>query len=790
MNRLILFTLFSLIGLPAWAAGLYDPVKVDLDASRQICCAQFGKIVFSDSFDKPDVWNPKYNNFENRLSITFGKEYQGTSCLFVSGENVPKSDTAWGVSSNLIPLTETGIRFALSFQISTDVLIQGGMDEGKAWQNAVAWYDKDGELISEQRYAYCAYAGPFGEILVYGQIPERAAQFSLHFGFDRPNVDEGKFVALRSVCLSVFKEDLSYAPAGSFCSEILTEGGTFSWTADVPEGTAVKFQLASANSLDGIHSAPFAGPDGTSNSYFDAPFETKGAFFRYKAFLFSNKDKTPTLKSVTIGNTTNDCWTRRQDGMAPRVKIVSETPTTNNRTPLVVEITDSAPILWDGLKISVDGQEATDKFKRSGSRLTYDEKANADSQPWSDGLHTVDVTIADYYNNRNAAKKCFFIGESPKTPKITMRDDGMTLIDGQPFFPIGIYGVMKREFNDFNFDKAFADLKKAGFNFAHSYNNPRDDDFLAAALKYDFKLWNAARFPDERFINVERHCPAILAWYLGDDTSANTTPTELFDRDDAVKAVDPTRITTQADGIHSQAQVSNYQDYVLATDNFLPEIYPVRTTKPESARDCVAITICDMKRAASDIRLSGGAPRSVWPIIQYFQGWGWQRFPTFDELNAMSFASIIYGAHGITWYTYGGTVEPERKRFNYGVTTTPERWQNISTVATRIRDLSPVLMERTGEQPNPPEILTGPKKDSFENDSISCLLKSKDGFVYLLTVNSTQAPIQAKFDLSPFAAEDASVEVLYEDRGVSLSKGTLTDTFPGFAVHIYKIKSR
>ena len=252
-----------------------------------------------------------------------------------------------------------------------------------------------------------------------------------------------------------------------------------------------------------------------------------------------------------------------------------------------------------------------------------------------------------------------------------------------------------------------------------------------------------------------------------------------------MKSLDPTRLTTQADGVHAASAVSNYQDYVLGTDTFLPEIYPVRTVEAKSAEECVAQVIVDMKRCHADIARVGGAPRGLWPIIQYFQGWGWQRFPTFDELNAMSFASIIHGANGITWYTYGGLVDPKNNRYNYGITTTPERWQNMATVATRIRDLSPVLLERTGEQPPAPEVLEGPKQDKLGNDSVSVLLKCHENSAYLLCVNSSPEPVKVRFTLPHVPV---SGEVLYENRNVALESGSFIETFAGYAVRVYRFR--
>lgn len=335
---------------------------------------------------------------------------------------------------------------------------------------------------------------------------------------------------------------------------------------------------------------------------------------------------------------------------------------------------------------------------------------------------------------------------------VTLRDDGMTLIDGKPFFPIGIYAVCKREFNGMDFDRAFAGLKEAGFNFAHTYGNSYDPEFLAAAKRHGFRLWVESRMPDRKLLDIGRWNPSIIAWYLGDDTSGHQSPQELGDNNAAVKAVDPTRLTCQADPIASDRFVSNYAGYVRGTDVFMPEIYPVRNELgDETDKTCVAVTIRDMQRAAADVRNFGEANRAYgcWPILQYFKGWGgWKHFPTKEQLFATSWAAIIHGAHGITWYTYGGFTDEKRGKYNEGITSTPERWKNISELATKIRDLSPVLVERTpGEQPKV-TIASGPAKDPLgANPSVTALLKRHDGKDYLFAVNASTEPVTADIAL-------------------------------------------
>jgi hypothetical protein len=475
----------------------------------------------------------------------------------------------------------------------------------------------------------------------------------------------------------------------------------------------------------------------------------------------------------------------RGDFSPPRVRMTSPSPTIDRKMRPSFTVSDETGVDWSSISIAVDGKEATRSFERKGETFVW--KGETD---WSEGLHKVDVSASDVNGRKYVSKKRFFIGEPPRGPRVTLRDDGMTLVDGRPFFPIGLYGVMRREFNGHDFANAFEGLKAGGFNAAHSYGEARDPSFLAEAQKHGFLLWMATRLPDTRFAERERHYPHVLAWYLGDDTSAHEKPWELLDYDEATKAVDPNRITCQADGVRSAAEVSAYFDYVEGTDVFLPEIYPMVLDTPEENRECVARVIRDMKRIASDIKESGvSKPRGIWPIIQYFQGWGWKHFPTREELFAMTFAAICHGAHGMTWYAYCGRVRPERKQYNYGVTSTPERWRNICDLAGRLKKLAPVLAERTHSCALKAEVVSGPKNDPLGYDSISTIVKKHDGAYYLIAVNSSDRKVAASIDLSSVCAGADKAEAIFEDHACNFGGGRLSCEFGPFAVGVWKIYS-
>ena len=786
MKKSVALSLLAVVAVPALssaaasasvAAPIYEAKDAEV-SSDAVRCRRAGTpvLVGGDAFSRQDFWT--LANHDSRIGIEIGGVRDGVKGLCLDGSAKP-CDTAWSAKSGRIPLRAKGRRYRLGFGIDTTIAIKLPNGDGENWRSTILWYGADGSEIAKSPIAYSVPKGQRRNIVQLGDIPEGAASFVLQMGFDGPNIGPANRVVFSDLSFEVMDDKPSYAPMATFVSEV-REGGDIAWRAEAPEGCAVRFQWRGAPSVGELARKPFVGPDGTSASFFDAPFRANARHIQYRVLLRSNGDATPTLREVRGGGWTDREWTLTGDVRPPRVRRVSPSPTRDADETLRIQAQDAASaVLWDSLKVRVDGADRTAAFTREGDVVSL----AAPSGGWAQGLHTAEVCVVDFHGNRAKSTKMFYVGETPTTPKVTLRDDGMTLIDGKPFFPIGMYAVCKRDFNGNSFDAAFKGLKAAGFNLAHTYGDSYDPDFLAAAAKYDFKLWVEARFPDRRLIEVGRHNPSIIAWYLGDDTSDHILPELEADYDEAVKAVDPTRLTVQADPILGPGgTVSRYADYVTATDGLLPEIYPVRNSEGDPTdTTCVAETIREVKQFYEDVRMRGdGRPRTCWAILQYFSGWeNWKHFPSRDQLFATTFAAVIHGAHGVTWYTYGGFDK------NEGVTSTPERWRNICDLATRLSELSPVLAERTPPQPDAPTVIAGPKTDPFGAPSVTCLLKRHAGKGYLLAVNAAAEPVSAKLAV-PGAAK---AEVLYENRACNVEDGRITDDFAPFAVHIYRLSS-
>lgn len=129
-------------------------------------------------------------------------------------------------------------------------------------------------------------------------------------------------------------------------------------------------------------------------------------------------------------------WGRFTDDRPPRVRVVSETPTKNRAVRLELLMTDDSGVDANSVRIAIYGKDSTDAFSRDGDRWRM---AAAPQGGWGDGLHEVTVEVSDVLGNSVKARKAFFVGEaSDNAPRCELRKDGMAIVDGKPFFPIGI----------------------------------------------------------------------------------------------------------------------------------------------------------------------------------------------------------------------------------------------------------------------------------------------------------------------------------------------------------------
>ena len=756
---------------------------------------------FSDDFkgSLADKWQ-KPLNYSNIVTFRTGLVDGRQSMVWINEQAEDKPyDTETAIASkpfNVSQFYELDLSYAAKSTVGP--VLRSSIIHYKDYDFKICWYRK-GEAEPFKWTFFSCETSP-SEFIVNSHVfvvPEGAETATLHYGFGKPNFQKGQLLAITDFKLIGYGRNGSISPDASFVTAPMRlHGSTFDFKGEAPKGASLKFSFAYAADDNGAPGAWSAWSAPVTEKCLLTPPEN-AAWVKCKAELTSDGTAAASVKSITIGKRTMGNWTSITSPEQPDAFLASPSPARPD-APVNVRLVTNADINWRDSQIHLDGKDAKalfqSSFKNADGIISY-----APQTPIADGVHeimlklrTTDGGIAD--------KACFFVvgPERSSSPQVALRHDGMMMVDGKPFFQIGMYYLKPFDGNNNDLDTMFRDLRSRGFNIGREAGNFVDPklaiEFAKAAERNNFHVFMTAGF-DQMGANTQnlraiaegvatlRDIKSILMWYIGDDTSTQNTPHGLSNKTDTVKAVDPGRITIQADVIGS-ALDSHYLPFVNSTDCFHIEIYPVHkgNHSKQEHEDCVFRAIADVDCAIDDVRKAATSPKNIVGIIQYFasktpnEGWD---FPTATEMRAMSYASIIRGVHGITWYNYAKAVK------YYTAGSVPERWEELSNVARELDSLSDVLTAEPIPQPAAPEIIKGEAVDKQGRAPVYALLKRSGKRTVLFTVNASINDVTAKITLPGVTA----AKELFPTQDFALSApGVLEIPFTRHQVRVFEIR--
>lgn len=277
--------------------------------------------------------------------------------------------------------------------------------------------------------------------------------------------------------------------------------------------------------------------------------------------------------------------------------------------------------------------------------------------------------------------------------KVYIDEKNRLIVDGEPFFPLGIYlGPTEEEHL-----KRIAD---AGFNTILCYgygveNNP--EAYMERARKFGLKVIyslkdfyeGTAYFPEmgksglelaKEYVEKLREHPTLLAWYINDELPISYIPkiTEMYE---LVKKLDPNHPQFQV-----LYQIPDLELYYNCTDVMGVDPYPIPSQPITMVSDWTSSAVKAMHNA-----------KPVWVVPQIFDPSVYNskmtpREPSYEEKKNMFYQALINGAKGLIAYSYfdllrvSGGKDAPLETFN-------RRWEEISNIVGEMKQLIPILLE-------------------------------------------------------------------------------------------------
>jgi len=352
------------------------------------------------------------------------------------------------------------------------------------------------------------------------------------------------------------------------------------------------------------------------------------------------------------------------------------------------------------------------------------------------GVYTVRFTLNTRDRVPSGSAQTYFLRvETLPARRVFIDGHRRLIVDGQPFFPLGMYwsGIKEKDLDLY---------AKGPFNCLMPYGSPTTnqmDACQARGLKVIYSIkdyysgtrWAPAHMKTEadekaeiqRRVALHGKHPALIAWYINDEL-----PLEMVDRLAARQ-----RMMEELDPDHPTWVVLYQHDQV---DAYLPT-FDVIGTDPYPVPDKPVGTALQWTRNTRDLTFD---TRAVWQVPQVFD-WGAYRkdaarekarAPTLAEMRAMTWQCVAAGANGLVFYSFFDLFKMnDRDPFE-------RRWSDVCALGEEIKRYLPVLLS---VEPLPQLSCKGPSAVETRAWRVGASL-------YLLAVNGDTATVDAEIAIT------------------------------------------
>jgi hypothetical protein len=394
--------------------------------------------------------------------------------------------------------------------------------------------------------------------------------------------------------------------------------------------------------------------------------------------------------------------------------------------------------------------------------------------------------------------------------KVTFREDRSLLVDGRPFFPIGLYYCAEEVEDDSG--RLLDELKKFGFNTLGYYRwgqpgwHRELDRIHRAGLKVWIRGHNGFALDNSDIekaaldqIRQTRDHPALLFWEFQDEPLLNKVSIEGSRKGyQLVKREDPHHpmLVVEWPGAASRFHLWKGIGDIFATD-----LYPIpreRKYGPLPNHD-----ITQMRDYLEALR-KAHVDR---PLLLVLQAWAWEPlkdgehgYPTPQESQFMAYQSVIHGAKGLHYYgqlhctrpnsaasLYSQAKDTSVNKAEFAKCQELNRrfWEKHRPFLQELAQASRIFVLADAKPESSPTLVN----ESSTRLNIEILAKESEKATYLLTVNADARRCTASFRLPEAARRLSEVHVLFENRRIVVRDGLFSDGFDPYGVHVYATTS-
>ena len=374
---------------------------------------------------------------------------------------------------------------------------------------------------------------------------------------------------------------------------------------------------------------------------------------------------------------------------------------------------------------------------------------------------TYDVTLALLKDGRKVAetgskliKRTYKAGATQVNHfSRSLLHDGKPIVPFMPFFESGPHsGEFVRGFIDH--------LVNNGFKYVHylPYHErwTSVEPFLQYAKEKNLKLmiWTKVNENDEVYKKIESHQNIISQMVMDEPEIQGITSADAKAYLDKMRAkfpYHPTHMNNTCLGIPNRYADLNTD--ILGLDFYLTSV----------EKQLVSNVI-----AQADIMWKMGKEECK-PCMFFLVGGNFPlhyREPSYAEQIAQTYGTLCAGCTAFSYF--------------YGVVQTGGNWKAMKQLNREILSLTDVICS---------EEETAQSACSANPTTLRNITKKFDGYIYVISCNIDENPMgEVSFTLPPDLQYDGGVEVLFEDRALTLNGGKFSDEFAGYLRHVYRVK--